>query len=158
MLARNEVRQSVSMLRFPNQLDLFSTATDAVGGTSSGFAATADAEAHQRLLEARYDLLRRAQFRLSGLGLWGFPNMVRNPDGPWTAYRSSMLDLHARLACWPATYILRCGANGIQRFTIRIRPGCDGNLAIPRAAEAMADLAPVRLAPWDGAGDEYEAD
>ncbi len=148
------------MHRAPAQLDLFHpTATNAAGGGTSNQPPQNDEEPLQQLLlEARLSLLRDVQLRLIRLGLWGFPNVIRNPDGPWKEYRASILDLQARRACWPATYILRAGTDGIHRFAIRVRPGCDGNPAVPRAADVMAGLAPVSLAQWDGVIGEYEAD
>ncbi len=143
-----------------NQLDLFG---DAAASTAAGATAVQEYDLvaedlrRQALLQVRHDLLRRVQLRLSGAGLWGLPNIIRNPDGPWKEYRSSILNIRARFICWPATYILRVDADGLQRFTIRIRPGCDDNPAIPRAAEAMANLASVSIAPWTGESDEYEA-
>jgi len=144
----------------PKQLDLFGgAATSAAAGAAAvqEYDLVAEDLRQQALLQIRRDLLRRVQLRLLGAGLWGLPNIIRNPDGPWKEYRSGILNIQARLRCWPATYILRADADGVQRFTLRVRSGCDDNPAIPRASEAMAELAPVSITPWTGQSDEYEA-
>ena len=141
------------MHRSPVQLDLFAAARgveEVTGASNPSVATSANAEVQQRLLEARHNPLRRAQLHLSRLGLWRFPNVVWNPDGPWKAFRISVLAHHL--------YILRWGANGIQHFTLSTRPGCDDNPVILHAAKTMAELALGSITPWTGQTDDHEAE
>lgn len=155
MLVRNRSNQLASMLHVPVQLDLFPPPPNdrAEWETSQTFQHGGDPLQRQRLLEARQGLLRAAQLRLAGPRLWGFLNLIRNPDGPWKEYYGSVLDVQAHLGCSPTNYILRLGRDKVHRFTIRVRAGRADNPAIPRAAETMATLAPATLAVWDGTGD-----
>lgn len=106
---------------------------------------------------ARHTLLRDAQLRLAARRLWGFPNIVRNPDGPWTSLQGKAFDLQVSLLCWPGYYTVRAGTNGAQRITLHVRPGCDGIPALTQAAEILANLAPVSLAPCATPHIQHEA-
>jgi len=106
---------------------------------------------------ARQDLLRAAQLRLAVQRLWGFPNMIRNPDGPWQDLRGRAYDLTASRQCWPAYYLVRAGADGAQRVTVHVRPGCDGIPAIEWAAAVLTGLAPVSVAPCADPHPRHEA-
>jgi len=140
------------------QLSLFADGAGAVAAPDAPAAPCLDTLAEQQRAEdawhARQDLLRAAQLGLAAERLWGFPNMVRNPDGPWQDLCAQAYDLTASRQCWPAYYLLRAGADDIQRITIHVRPGCDGIPVLLRAAAVLADLAPVSVAactlphPW----------
>jgi len=131
------------------QLSLFADGAGAVAEPDASAAPCLDPLAEQQRAEdarhARQDLLRAAQLRLAAQRLWGFPNLVRNPDGPWGDLCAQAYDLHASRQCWPAYYLVRAGADGTQRITVHIRSGCDGIPAVPRAAAVLADLAPVSI-------------
>ncbi|MGI4939744.1 MAG: hypothetical protein ACRYHQ_04115, partial [Janthinobacterium lividum] len=94
---------------------------------------------------------------LAAQRLWGFPNMVRNPDGPWQHLRGQAYDLHASRRCWPAYYLVRAGADDMQRVTLHVRPGCDGIPAIKRAAAVLAGLAPVSVMACTAPHPRHEA-
>lgn len=147
------------MRHVPIQFDLFTTPVGREFSDSDSLEPV-DFARQLRLHKARHDLSRRAQIRLSSFGLWGCPNMVSNPAGPWKEYRGSIWNPQARLGCWPASYILRAGTDEVQRFTVRVRPGCSDNPAIPSAAKVLAELAPVSVfeLDWTMTGTEYEAD
>ncbi len=132
------------------QLSLFADAAEAVAAPDASAAPYLDLVDEQQRAEdawrARQDLLRAAQLGLAAQRLWGFPNIVRNPDGPWQNLRGQAYDLHASRECWPAYYLVRAGADDIQRVTVHVRPGCDGIPAIECAAAVLARLAPVSVA------------
>ena len=142
----------------PHQLSLFADAVDGAAAADASAAPGLDLLAEQQRQKdawhARQDLLRAVQLRLAAQRLWGFPNMVRNPDGPWSALRGRAYDLTASRQCWPAYYLLRAGDDGVQRITLHVRPGCGGIPAIERATAVLAELAPVSIAlctaphPW----------
>lgn len=148
------------------QLDLFAGAppSAAAGGAAPAPAAATglDIEAELRRQEearlARHGLLRNAQLRLAALRLWGLPNVVRNPDGPWASLRGKAFDLQASLLCWPGYYTVRAGADGALRITLHVRPGCAGTPALDQAAEVLAGLAPVSFAPCATPRIQHEAD
>ena len=105
----------------------------------------------------RHAFLRDVQLRLMPLGLWGFPNLVRNPGGPWRECRGLLLDWPTTIACWPASYVVRAAGDAGLAITLRVRPGADANPAVPRAAAALADLGPVSLVPSTLVVEAYEA-
>ena len=142
------------------QLDFFARAPQGAA-PRNGDADALDVEAELRRQDearlARLALLRDAQLRLAARRLWGFPNVVRNPDGPWASLRGGAFDLRLSLLCWPGYYLVRAGADGVQRVTLHVRPGCDGNPALSAAVQVLADLAPVSLAPCTSPHIRYEA-
>ena len=105
----------------------------------------------------RHAFLRDVQLRLMPLGLWGFPNLVRNPGGPWRECRGLLLDWPTTIACWPASYVVRAAGDAGLAITLRVRPGADANPAVPRAAAVLAGLGPVSLVPSTLAVEAYEA-
>ncbi len=143
------------------QLSLFTDGAGAVAAPDALAAPCVDLVDEQQRAEdawhARQDLLRAAQLRLAAERLWGFPNMVRNPDGPWGDLCGRAYDLTASRQCWPAYYLVRPGADDIQRITVHVRVGCDGIPAVPRAAAVLADLAPVSIAACTLAHPRHEA-
>ncbi len=145
----------------PCQLSLFADKAGAPAAADASAAPGLDLVDEQQRQEsawrARQDLLRAAQLGLAAQRLWGFPNMVRNPDGPWGSLRAQAYDLHASRACWPAYYLVRAGADDIQRITIHVRPGCDGIAAVPRAAAVLAGLAPVSVVACTAPHPRHEA-
>ena len=145
----------------PCQLSLFADAAEAVAAPDASAAPCLDQVDEQQRAEdawhARQDLLRAAQLGLAAQRLWGFPNMVRNPDGPWQHLRGQAYDLHVSRRCWPAYYLARAGADDIQRVTLHVRPGCDGIPAIERAAAVLAGLAPVSVMACTAPHPRHEA-
>ena len=145
----------------PCQLSLFADGAGTVAAPDASAAPCLDVVDEQQREEdawrARQDLLRAAQLRLAAQRLWGFPNLVRNPDGPWQDLRGAACDPHAARQCWPAYYLVRAGADGIQRITVHVRPGCDAIPAVPRAAAALAGLAPVSTVACTALHPQYEA-
>jgi len=143
------------------QLSLFADGAGAVAAPDASAAPCLDLVDEQQRAEdawhARQDLLRAAQLRLAVQRLWGFPNLVRNPDGPWQDLRGRAYDLTASRQCWPAYYLVRAGADGAQRVTVHVRPGCDGMPAIERAAAVLAGLAPVSIASCADPHPRHEA-
>ncbi len=143
------------------QLSLFADAAGAVAAPDASAAPCLDPLAEQQRAEdawhARQDLLRAAQLGLAAQRLWGFPNMVRNPDGPWGDLRGRAYDLTASRQCWPAYYLVRAGADGAQRITVHIRSGCDGIPAVPRAAAVLTGLAPVSVVACTALHPRHEA-
>ncbi len=143
------------------QLSLFADGTGAVAAPDASAALCLDLVDEQQRAEdawrARQDLLRAAQLGLAAQRLWGFPNIVRNPDGPWQNLRGQAYDLHASRECWPAYYLVRADADAIQRVTVHVRPGCDGIPAIERAAAVLAGLAPVSVAACTLSHPRHEA-
>lgn len=134
----------------PCQLSLFADAVDAAvaadGSAVPGLDLLAEQQRQEDAWQARQDLLRAVQLRLAAQRLWGFPNMVRNPDGPWGDLRGRAYDLTASRQCWPAYYLLRAGDDGAQCIIFHVRPGCGGIPAIERATAVLAELAPVSVA------------
>ena len=145
----------------PCQLNLFADALDNEAGVAASVVSDLDPLAEQQRQEdawhARQDLLRAAQLRLAAQRLWGFPNLVRNPDRPWQDLRGRAYDLTASRQCWPAYYLVRAGDDGVQRVTVHVRPGCDGIPAIERATTVLADLAPVSVASCTAPHPRHEA-
>jgi hypothetical protein len=145
----------------PLQLSLFADAPGAAAAADAPDAPGLDVvEEQQRQGNAwhsRQDLLCAAQLALAAQQLWGFPNLIRNPDGPWQDLRGAACDPHASRQCWPAYYLLRAGADGIQRITVHVRPGCGDIPAVPRAAAALAGLAPVSTVACTALHPQYEA-
>ncbi len=143
------------------QLSLFADAAGTVAAPDASAVPCLDPLAEQQRAEdawrARQDLLRAAQLSLAAQRLWGFPNIVRNPDGPWQNLRGQAYDLHASRECWPAYYLVRADADDIQRVTVHVRPGCDGIPAIQRAAAVLAGLAPVSVAACTLSHPRHEA-
>ena len=141
---------------FPGQLSLFPGADDAA---APGLDLLEEQQRQEDAWQARQDLLRAAQLRLAAQRLWGFPNAVRNPDGPWRDLRGRAYDLCLSRQCWPAYYLLRAstGSDVAQRITVHVRPGCDGILAVGRAAALLAELAPVDVAPCTAPHPRWEA-
>jgi len=143
------------------QLSLFADEAKVVAAPDASAAPCLDLVDEQQRAEdawhARQDLLRDAQLRLAAQRLWGFPNMVRNPDGPWQDLRGRAYDLHASRQCWPAYYIVRAGADGAQRITVHVRSGCDGIPAVPRAAAVLIGLAPVSVVACTALHPRHEA-
>ena len=137
------------------QLSLFADAPDA--SATPGLDLVDEQQRQEDAWRARQDLLRAAQLGLAAQRLWGFPNMVRNPDGPWRDLRAQAYDLHASRGCWPAYYLVRAGADDIQRVTVHVRPGCDGIPAIERAAAVLAGLAPVSVVACTAPHPRHEA-
>ena len=138
----------------PGQLSLFPGADDAA---APGLDLLEEQQRQEDAWHARQDLLRAAQLRLAAQRLWGFPNAVRNPDGPWRDLRGRAYDLCLSRQCWPAYYLLRAGADVAQRITVHVRPGCDGIPAVGRAAAVLAELAPVDVAPCTAPHPRWEA-
>jgi len=132
------------------QLSLFADAIDDDAAVDAlavpDFDPLAEQQRQEDAWHARQDLLRAAQLRLAVQRLWGFPNMVRNPDGPWQDLRGRAYDLTTSRQCWPAYYLVRAGADGAQHLTVHVRPSCDGIPAIERAAVVLAGLASVSIA------------
>ena len=112
---------------------------------------------HEEAWHARQGLLRAVQLRLAAQRLWGFPNMVRNPDGPWQDLRGRAYDIYLSRRCWPAYYLVRAAGTGVQRITIHVRPGCDGIPAVPCATAVLAELAPVSVVPCISLHAQHEA-
>ena len=131
----------------PSQLSLFTNLVGAVATSDDKAAPGLDVLDEQRRQEdawhERQGLLRDAQLRLAAQRLWGFPNLVRNPDGPWQDLRGRACDIQLSRQCWPAYYLVRAGADGVQRITVHVRPGCDGIAAVSRAAAVLGELVPV---------------
>ena len=144
-----------------HQLSLFADAMDDDAAVDAlavpDFNPLTEQQRQEDAWHARQDLLRAAQLRLAVQRLWGFPNMVRNPDGPWQDLRGRAYDLTASRQCWPAYYLVRAGADGAQHLTVHVRPSCDGMLAIERAAAVLAELAPVSVAACDLSHPRHEA-
>jgi hypothetical protein len=143
------------------QLSLFADRVDAAPVVDASAVPDLDPLAEQQRQEdawhARQDLLRAAQLLLTVQRLWGFPNLVRNPDGPWQDLRGRAYDLTASRQCWPAYYLVRVSADGAQRVTVHVRPGCDGIPTIQRAAAVMAALALVSVAACTAPHPRHEA-
>lgn len=141
------------------QLDLFggTQSLAACGQVPQALDVEAEMRRQEQILLTRQRLLRDAQLRLAAQRLWGFPNLVRNPDAAWASLRGKPFDLQVSLLCWPGYYLVRTGADGAQRIALRVRPGCDGNPAIPAAVQVLTSLAPVSLAPCPGPHPQYEA-
>ncbi len=143
------------------QLSLFADVPGAFAVPDASAAPCLDlVEEQQRAEDAcrtRQDLLRAAQLGLAAQRLWGFPNIVRNPDGPWQNLRGQAYNLHASRECWPAYYLVRADDDDIQRVTVHVRPGCDGIPAIERAAAVLAALAPVSVAACTLSHPRHEA-
>ena len=142
------------------QLSLFAEVGAAAAVDASavpGLDLLAEQQRQEDAWHARQDLLRAAQLRLAVQRLWGFPNMIRNPDGPWQDLRGRAYDLTASRQCWPAYYLVRAGADGAQRVTVHVRPGCDGIPAIEWAAAVLTGLAPVSVAPCADPHPRHEA-
>ena len=143
------------------QLSLFADGAGAVAAPDASAAPCLDLVDEQQRAEdawhARQDLLRAAQLGLAAQRLWGFPNMVRNPDGPWQDLRAQAYDLHASRGCWPAYYLVRAGDDDIQRVTVHVRSGCDGIPAIERAAAVLVRLAPVSVVTCTALHPRHEA-
>ncbi len=139
---------------FPGQLSLFPGADDAA---APGLDLLEEQQRQEDAWQARQDLLRAAQLRLAAQRRWGFPNAVRNPDGPWADLRGRAYDLTASRQCWPAYYLVRVGADGAQRVTVHVRPGCDGIPAIECATAVLAGLASVSVAACDLLHPRHEA-
>ena len=143
------------------QLSLFADAVDDDAAVDAlavpGLDLLAEQQRQENAWHARQDLLRAAQLRLAVQRLWGFPNMVRNPDGPWQDLRGRAYDLTASRQCWPAYYLVRVSADGAQRVTVHVRPGCDGIPTIQRAAAVMAALALVSVAACTAPHPRHEA-
>ena len=129
-------------------LSLFVDTVDAAVAADGSVTPSLDLLTEQQRQEdpwhARQDLLRVVQLRLAAQRLWGFPNMLRNPDGPWSDLRGRAYDLTVSRQCWPAYYLLRAGDDGAQRITLHVRPGYGGIPVIERAAAVLAELAPVQ--------------
>ncbi len=145
----------------PHQLSLFADTDDAATTVDAPAALDLDVVEEQQRQEhawrSRQDLLRAAQLALAAQQLWGFPNLIRNPDGPWQDLRGAACDPHASRQCWPAYYLVRAGADDIQRITVHIRPGCADIPAIERAAAVLAGLAPVSIAACTLSHPRHEA-
>ncbi len=145
----------------PLQLSLFADTVDAVttvdAPTAPGLDVAEEQQRQEHAWRSRQDLLCAAQLALAAQQLWGFPNLIRNPDGPWQDLRGAACDPHASRQCWPAYYLLRAGADGIQRITVHVRSGCDAIPAVPRAAAALAGLAPVSTVACTVLHPQYEA-
>jgi hypothetical protein len=143
------------------QLSLFADTDDAAttvdAPATPGLDVVEEQQRQEHAWRSRQDLLRAAQLALAAQQLWGFPNLIRNPDGPWQDLRGAACDPHASRQCWPAYYLLRAGADGIQRIIVHVRPGCDGIPAVPRAAAVLADLAPVSIAACTLSNPRHEA-
>ena len=143
------------------QLSLFADRVDAAAAVDASAVPDLDPLAEQQRQEdawhARQDLLRAAQVCLAVQRLWGFPNMVRNPDGPWQDLRGRAYDLTASRQCWPAYYLVRVGSDGTQRVTVHVRPNCEGIPAIERAAAVLTGLAPVSIASCADPHPRHEA-
>ena len=135
----------------PGQLSLFPDTVAGAGDAAAtpGLDLMDEQERQEDAWRERQGLLRTAQLRLAAQRLWGFPNAVRNPDGPWEDLRGRAYDLHASRGCWPAYYLLRAGTDDIQRITVHVRPGCGGIPAVARAAAVLAEVAPVSVVPCD---------
>jgi hypothetical protein len=147
--------------RQPCQLSLFADAADAAVAADGSAAPDLDLLAEQQRQEdawhARQNLLCAVQLRLAAQRLWGFPNMVRNSDGPWGELRGRAYDLTASRQCWPAYYLLRTGDDGAQRITVHVRPGCGGIPVIERVAAVLAELAPVSVASCNAPHPRHES-
>jgi len=149
--------------RAVTQLDLFTGATTAVAATlpDAGIGQELDVVAEALRQEAarleRNAFLRTIQLRLMKQGLWGFPNLVRNPDGPWRECRGRLLDWPTTISCWPASYVVRAAGDAGLAITLRVRPGASANPAVPHAAALLADLGPVSLVPSTLPIEAYEA-
>jgi hypothetical protein len=68
----------------PGQLSLFPDTVAVAGDAAAapGLDLLYEQQRQEDAWRARQDLLRAAQLRLAAQRLWGFPNAVRNPDGP----------------------------------------------------------------------------
>ncbi len=143
------------------QLDLFAGAVPVAATLPIAARQELDVVAEALRQEAarleRNAVLRAAQLRLMAQGLWGFPNLVRNPDAPWRQCRGLLLDWPTTITCWPASYVVRATGDAGLTITLRIRPGADVNPAVPRAAAILADLGPVSLVPSTLPVEAYEA-
>ena len=143
------------------QLSLFADPVSAVATPDDRTALGLDVLDEQRRQEdawhARQSLLRAAQLGLVAQRLWGFPNLVRNPDGPWQDLRGRACSVQLSRQCWPAYYLVRAGADGVQRITVHVRPGCDGITAVSRAAAVLGELAPISVAACTALHPRHEA-
>ena len=148
------------------QLDLFAGTHAAAAPTAAaapvsraepGLDVLAEALRQEAAGMLRRSFLQAVQLRLAGQGLWGFPNLIRNPGGPWRERQGLLLHWPTTIACWPASYVVRADGDGVQHITLRVRPGADANPAVPRAAAALADLGPVSLVPSTLMIEAYEA-
>ncbi len=142
------------------QLSLFPDAVDPPAANASvvpGLDLLDEQRRHEEAWNARQELLRAVQLRLAAQRLWGFPNMVRNPDGPWQTLRGRAYDIDLSRRCWPAYYLVRAAGAGVQRITIHVRPGCDGIPAVPYATAVLAGLAPVSVVPCTSLHPQHEA-
>ena len=131
------------------QLSLFADTVDGDAMVETSAVPDFDSLAEQQqegAWHARQDLLRAAQLCLAAQRLWGFPNLVRNPDGPWRDLRGRAYDFHASRQCWPAYYLVRADADGVHRITVHVRLGCHGIPAVSHAAAVLAELAAVSVA------------
>ena len=144
----------------PCQLNLFPNAAEPPVADASGVPGldlVEEQRRHEEAWHARQDLLRAVQLRLAAQRLWGFPNMVRNPDGPWQDLRGRAYDIDLSRRCWPAYYLVRGAGAGVQRITIHVRPGCDGIPAVPCATTVLAGLALVSVVPCTSLHPQHEA-
>ncbi len=145
------------------QLDLFAgaaihaAATLPVAEIGQELDVVAEALRQEAARLERKAFLRAAQLRLTAQGLWGFPNLVRNPDAPWRQCRGLLLDWTTTVTCWPASYVVRAAGEAGLTIILRVRPGADANPAVPRAAAVLADLGPVSLVPSTLPIEAYEA-
>ncbi len=144
----------------PCQLSLFPDAADPPAADASivpGLDLLDEQRRHEEAWLARQDLLRAVQLRLAAQRLWGFPNMVRNPDGPWQDLRGRAYDIDLSRRCWPAYYLVRAAATGVQHISIHVRPGCDCIPAVPGATTVLAGLAPVSVVACTAPHPQFEA-
>lgn len=70
-------------------------------------------------------------------GLYGYPNLLRNPDGDWTAPSAAKVDRHHHDDCWPALWLINVECSGPPTIFLCPRSGCAEHLAIKRAAEVL---------------------
>ena len=80
----------------PGQLSLFPDTVAAVSdaAAASGLDLMDEQQRQEDAWRTRQGLLRAAQLRLAAQRLWGFPNAVRNPDGPWADLRGQIGRAH----------------------------------------------------------------
>jgi hypothetical protein len=121
------------------QLDMFSDSE--VGREADPVAEAKRIEAER--LEAHYQAGLAVQHALTGAGLWGYPDLIKNPAGPWAAWKGAGGSPVEHWLCWPATYVLKRDDDGTLHIKLSVREGQEGNPAVKRAATVLGKMATV---------------
>jgi hypothetical protein len=128
-------------------MDMFSPTNCGPGVDPTADAAAAALKlkiAESDAIERRHTCLRLIQERLTAEGLWGYPNLIRNPDGPWKEWQGAAASPDAHNLCWPATYTVR-EETQIFQITIHVQKACDDNPALTRAKAVLAEISTISM-------------